>query len=115
KFNPPLYIEARIFKQKRDVFVKDKKRVELGDYEEFTQEEVQAIWKQLQQQIRNKISEAELLEYAEPKIPEQLTPPNNAKKGDKWVDTSEDPPQLKIYDGTDRHAVKGEKGDQGPR
>lgn len=63
KFVPPLYLEARIFNQKRDVFVKSNKRVELGDYVEYTQEEVQAIWKTLQQQIRNKISAAELEEY----------------------------------------------------
>jgi phage minor structural protein len=98
KFSPPLYLEARIFNQKRDVFVKSNKRVELGDYIEYTQEEVLAIWKVLQQQIRNKISAAELVEYAEPKKVLSDTPPEN--KNVIWVDTSQVPyiPKVNNFD-----------------
>src|SRR5690606_645151 len=56
KFNPPLYVEARVFNVKRDVFNKANKTVRLGDFVEYTEEEVQAIWKLLQQQIQQKIS-----------------------------------------------------------
>src|SRR5690606_38169522 len=61
KFNPALYLEARIHTQERDIFNRASKRVELGDFEEFTEEEVRAIWRQLQEQIRQKISQAELV------------------------------------------------------
>src|SRR5690606_14066783 len=60
KFNPPLYLEARVFNVKRDVFNKANKTVQLGDFVEYTEEEVQAIWKQLQAEIRKKISLAQL-------------------------------------------------------
>ncbi|MBO1006018.1 phage tail spike protein, partial [Pseudogracilibacillus auburnensis] len=62
-FNPPLYLEARIFNQKRNVFDKSVKIVELGDFIEYTEEEVKAIWKLLQEQIQNKITIHELTEY----------------------------------------------------
>ena len=68
KFNPPLYVEARVHTQERDVFTRANKRVRLGDFVEYTQEEVQAIWRRLQEQIRQKIGEAELEAYAEPKV-----------------------------------------------
>lgn len=55
KFNPPLYLEARIHNQRRDVFTKANKRVILGDYIEYTEEEVQAIWRQLRSQIRERL------------------------------------------------------------
>src|SRR5690606_203779 len=38
KFNPPLYVEARVFNVKRDVFDRSKKTVQLGDYVEYTEE-----------------------------------------------------------------------------
>src|SRR5690606_21376641 len=60
KFNPPLYIEARVFEQERSIKSKAKKNIKLGDFVEYTEEEVMAIWKQLQREIRKKISAAEL-------------------------------------------------------
>ncbi|GAB3808649.1 phage tail spike protein [Virgibacillus kimchii] len=68
EFNPPLYLEARIFEQARNIFLKGRKRVKLGDYTEYTEEEVQAIWQQLRDEIRDKISSAELIEYTYDKI-----------------------------------------------
>lgn len=96
KFSPPLYLEARIYNQKRDVFNKANKRVELGDYIEYTEDEVQAIWRQLQQQIQKKIStvqaEQMIEEYAEPKKVESPTPPP-IEEGENpiWIDTSKEP------------------------
>lgn len=63
EFNPPLYLEARIHTQKRNIKKKTQKTVELGDYEEFTEEEVTAIWQQLQDEIQNKIDLYEMLDY----------------------------------------------------
>ena len=67
KFNPPLYIEARVFEQERSIKSKAKKDIKLGAYIEYTEDEVKAIWNQLRQQIRDKISEAQLIEYTYPK------------------------------------------------
>lgn len=96
KFNPALYLEARIHTQERDIFDRASKRVELGDFEEFTEEEVRAIWRQLQEQIRQKISQAELVEYAERKVHRDTTPPENTEH--LWLDTSTEPNVLKRYD-----------------
>ena len=63
KFNPPLYLEARVFEQSRSIVNRSRKRVKLGDYTEYTEEEVMATWLQLQNEIRQKIGLSELLEY----------------------------------------------------
>lgn len=62
-FNPPLYLEARIHSQRRDIKDKKHKQVTLGDYTEYTEEEVTAIWRELQQEIQRKIDLYDLLEY----------------------------------------------------
>ncbi|AMQ66689.1 minor head protein [Bacillus phage Mgbh1] len=62
-FNPPLYIEARVFEQQRSIVDRSRKTVKLGDFTELTEEEVTNIWRQLQIQIQNKISLAQLQDY----------------------------------------------------
>lgn len=91
KFNPPLYIEARVFEQNRSIKSKAKKDIKLGDFVEYAEEDVRAIWRQLQEQIRKKISIADLRAYAEPKKIESDTPPP-IREGENpiWVDTSGD-------------------------
>ncbi|WP_200416278.1 phage tail spike protein [Virgibacillus salexigens] len=92
KFNPPLYLEARVHTQDRSIRDKSKKKVTLGDYIEYTEEEVNAIWQSLQDEIRKKIGIDQLREYAEPKKIESDTPPD-IKEGENpiWVDTSRNP------------------------
>ncbi|GGB26948.1 hypothetical protein GCM10011409_00280 [Lentibacillus populi] len=92
KFNPPLYLEARVHTQDRSITDKSKKEVTLGDYIEYTEEEVKAIWQSLQAEIRKKIGIDQLREYAEPKKIESDTPPP-IKEGENpiWVDTSKTP------------------------
>nr|WP_289038291.1 phage tail spike protein [uncultured Allobacillus sp.] len=68
KFNPALYLEARVFEQRRSVFKRARKQVKLGDFTEFSQEEVDAIWNQLRQQINQKIGMRELLERTYDKL-----------------------------------------------
>ncbi|NIK10929.1 phage tail spike protein [Alkalibacillus almallahensis] len=58
-FEPPLYLEARIFEQERSIVDKSAKKVKLGDFTELTEEEVQNVWKQLQSEIAKKIDAAE--------------------------------------------------------
>lgn len=55
-FNPALYLEARVHTQERSLSDKSKKKVALGDYIEYTEEEVQAAWKTLRSQIKDHLS-----------------------------------------------------------
>lgn len=91
-FNPPLYLEARVFEQGRSIKSQAKKDIKLGDFVEFTEEEVNAIWTMLQREIRKKIDLDTLEEYAEPKKIESDTRPE-IKEGENpiWVDTSKTP------------------------
>ncbi len=61
-YEPALYLEARIHTVDRDIVNLANKKVELGDYEEFTEDEVHAIFNSLQAEIAKKISETQLLE-----------------------------------------------------
>src|SRR5690625_7216213 len=89
KFNPPLYLEARVFEQTRSIKSQAKKDIKLGDFVEFTEEEVNAIWIMLQREIRKKIDIDTLRNYAEPKKVESDTPPEIKEgKNPIWVDTS---------------------------
>src|SRR5690554_6871659 len=54
-FNPPLYLEARVFEIERSIKNKAKKDIKLGDYVEYTEEEVDAIWNQIRNEIRRRI------------------------------------------------------------
>src|SRR5699024_6765757 len=92
KFNPPLYLEARVFEQTRSITSNAKKEVKIGDYTEFTDVEVNAMWTMLRRKIRKKIDIDTLHEYAEPKKIESDTPPE-IKDGENpiWVDTSHTP------------------------
>lgn len=92
EFNPPLYLEARVFEQNRSIKSQSKKDIKLGDYQEFTEEEVNIMWTMLRREIRKKIDIDTLQEYAEPKKIESDTPPP-IKDGENpiWIDTSKTP------------------------
>src|SRR5690625_1578514 len=88
-FNPPLYLEARVYEMTRSLKHKAKKDIKLGDYIEYTEEEVSAVFNQLRNEIRKKVSMAQVREYAEPKIIESPTPPPiESGENAKWIDTS---------------------------
>ena len=61
-FNPPLYLEARVHTQERSIKKNGYKTVTLGDYIEYTEEQVFAIWKALQAEIAKKVSLTEVKE-----------------------------------------------------
>ncbi|MCR6110071.1 phage tail protein [Bacillus sp. A301a_S52] len=63
KFNPPLYLEARVHTQERDIIDKSKKSIELGNFVEYTEAEVMDIWRSLQKQINFKIGQNQLADY----------------------------------------------------
>ncbi|MBC5637849.1 phage tail protein [Ornithinibacillus sp. BX22] len=121
-FNPPLFVEARIYKQNRNIFNPASKKVELGDFIEYTVEQVQNNWKAIRDEIDRKVRIAELSihlfveDFAEKQIPEQVIPPNPIEHP-KWIDTSQSPAQLKLWDEELQEwtTIKGEKGDTGPQ
>src|SRR5690625_427634 len=67
-FNPPLYLEARVFEQSRSIKSKAKKDIKLGDFIEYTEEEVNAIWEKLKKQIQKRIRFYEMAEYTYDKL-----------------------------------------------
>jgi phage minor structural protein len=68
KFNPPLYLEARVHTQERDIIDKSKKSIELGNFIEYTEAEVMDIWRSLQKQIHFKIGQSQLADYTYDKV-----------------------------------------------
>src|SRR5690625_3498664 len=54
-FNPPLYLEARVYEMTRSLKFKAKKDIKLGDYIEYTEEQVNAVWNQLRNEIRKRL------------------------------------------------------------
>ncbi|WP_273379141.1 phage tail spike protein [Symbiobacterium thermophilum] len=60
-FTPPLYLEARVHTVERSIKRDGQKTVTLGDYIEYTEEDVTAIWRALRSQILKKISMSDLL------------------------------------------------------
>ncbi len=60
-FIPPLYLEARIFEMDRSLKQKAKKDIKLGDYIEYTEEEVNTLWAQLQAEIQRRIEKIVLV------------------------------------------------------
>lgn len=88
-FNPPLYVEARVYEQTRSIKSQAKKDIKLGDYVEYTEEEVNALWAELRREIQKKIDIETLHNYAEPRKVESDEEPE-IKDGENpiWVDTS---------------------------
>src|SRR5699024_5064694 len=52
----PLYLEARVFEMTRSIKRKDKKDIKLGDYIEYTEEEVNTLWEQLKKEIQDRLA-----------------------------------------------------------
>lgn len=61
-FTPPLYLEARIHTVERSIKQNGQKTVTLGDYIEYTEEEVFAIYKRLRAEIEKKVSLSQVME-----------------------------------------------------
>ncbi|UYL93707.1 tail fiber protein [Parageobacillus phage vB_PtoS_NIIg3.2] len=61
-FTPPLYLEARIHTVERSIKQNGQKTVTLGDYIEYTEEDVFAIYKRLQAEIAKKVSLSKVME-----------------------------------------------------
>src|SRR5690625_4229599 len=61
EFNPPLYLEARVYEMTRSLKHKAKKDIKLGDYVEYTEEEVDAVFNQLRNEIRRRLDKLAII------------------------------------------------------
>jgi phage minor structural protein len=99
EFNPPIYLEARVHEMKESIKVYGDSTVTLGDFTEFSEDEVKSILKRLQASLADKISNAELVAAIESvesaKRLTQPTPPDDLTA--IWVDNSDRPLITKIY------------------
>jgi len=91
-YTPNLYVQARIFEMKRNVITEAEKEYVLGDFIEFTEDDVKSIYRILKRDLAKKAGIDLLLNYAEPKKVESDTAPT-IKEGENpiWVDTSRTP------------------------
>ncbi|WP_051989381.1 phage tail spike protein [Halobacillus sp. BAB-2008] len=111
KFSPPLYLEARILVMKESVKKNGPIDVELGDYIEYSEEEVFSIWRKLQKEVSKKVSEAKLRRYAEPKKVRSDTPPVDTNV--TWINTSGEEDVWYSYDHIEGEWKPGPSGPQG--
>lgn len=63
KFNPPLYLEARVHTSEEGIKLNSPTKAVLGDYIEFTEAEVKSIFRLLQKEVAVKVSNAQLADY----------------------------------------------------
>jgi len=98
-YDPPLYVEARIHEQDRDVITQARKEVVLGDFVEYTEDEAKEMFTLLKNQLKLRVSVDQLKEYAEPKRIESNTPPTGQNEHVIWVDTSKLPYVAKVFNG----------------
>ncbi|WP_342515409.1 phage tail spike protein [Sutcliffiella sp. FSL R7-0096] len=92
-FVPPLYLEARIIEISRSISDKSKRSYKLGDFIEYSEEDIKKTFKQL------------LVLYGQ-KVIRRDTPPPNPRQGMVWVDTSG---QLDVIYTWNHYAQKWEK------
>ncbi|MBN6886250.1 phage minor structural protein [Cytobacillus horneckiae] len=84
-FTPPLYAEARVHQVRRSLLDKSKKDYVLGDFIQYTKDEVRKRFKELQKLYGVKV------------IKSQTPPPG--KYGAIWIDTSGDFEIIKTWNG----------------
>lgn len=99
EFNPPIYLEARIHEMTESIKEYGEAQVVLGDFTEFSEDEVKSILKRLRQQIADKVTNAQLVEAIEAietgaKVT-QPTPPSDTSV--IWIDNSNRPLITKVY------------------
>ncbi|PKR79181.1 hypothetical protein CEY16_05390 [Halalkalibacillus sediminis] len=63
KFNPALYLQARVHTFEGSIKQDAQLKIVLGDYIEFTEQEVLSIWRNLRKQVAFKIGQEELANY----------------------------------------------------
>ncbi len=74
-FSPPLYLDARIIELRRSISDKTKRNYVLGDFIEYSEEDIMKTFKQLQILYGTRVIKSP-------------TEPSNPKQGMIWIDTS---------------------------
>ena len=97
KYTPYLYIQARIFEMKRNPITEAEKEYVLGDFIEFTEDEIKSIYNYVKRQLSKKAGIEMLLNYAEPKKILSDNPPTGRNEHVIWVDTSRNPHVAKVF------------------
>ncbi|RNC96263.1 phage tail spike protein [Lysinibacillus halotolerans] len=116
KFNPPLYLEARVHTMNRSLSDKSQKKVTLGDYIEFTEEDVKAIVKSLQSEINKKLTYIWIRYSQYPDGSNMSEDPINALyMGVAVTKTNVAPVNPEDYTWTLIKGEQGEQGDPGPQ
>lgn len=74
-FNPQFFLDARIISREGSIRTKAQKKYVLGEFIEYTAEDIKSVKRMLQKQIDKKLSESQVLEITYPKstIDEKLT------------------------------------------
>ncbi|MFD2628721.1 phage tail spike protein [Oceanobacillus kapialis] len=67
-FYPPIYLEARVHSVKEGIKRNSSSEVTLGDYIEYTEEEVKSLFRSLQSLVAAKIDGAKLAQYTYDKV-----------------------------------------------
>ncbi|AND39050.1 phage tail spike protein [Cytobacillus oceanisediminis] len=56
KFEPPVYLDARVHTQERSISDPSKKKFVLGDFIEYSEEDIHALWNSMQLEIQRKLA-----------------------------------------------------------
>ncbi|MEK3822088.1 phage tail spike protein [Cytobacillus sp. FSL W8-0315] len=56
KFEPPIYLDARVHSQERSISDPSKKKFVLGDFIEYSEEDIHALWSSMQLEIQRRLA-----------------------------------------------------------
>ncbi|MED1940816.1 phage tail spike protein [Cytobacillus firmus] len=56
KFDPPIYLDTRVHTQERSISDPSKKNFTLGDFIEYSEEDIHALWNSMQLEIQRKLA-----------------------------------------------------------
>lgn len=99
-FEPPLYLDASVIEVSRSLSDPLAKEFVLGDFIEYTEEEVLALYRKLRSQLAEKVDRGEVITIIdEEAIIKSPIPPENPRDNQLWLDTSLSPNQLYRWNG----------------
>lgn len=96
-YEPPLYMEARVFSIRRSIANLARKVYELGDFVELDETDIFDIQRRLEAKIASRVSRRRLEEYAEKKRVVSNEPPNDPDV--IWEDPTQTPHVFNVYNG----------------
>lgn len=101
-FNPPLYMDARIIAVKRSISDKSVKKFVLGDFIEYSADEVMDLYRQLRSELATKLGRPQVIEIVEDAdIIRHPYAPEDPELDQLWIDTSKVPEIMYRWNGTE--------------